>query len=93
MQILADTRLHHNAGSKSFVFGPVDYFIAVGSLRKKLCDAAKILTSDDSVHVPLQIVQYKTSAGEAFGKSFDTRHKIESATSVEYDPKWLFNEE
>ena len=76
------------------MFRLIYYFIAVGSLRTKLCDAVKTFTSDDSFHVPLQIVQYKESDGEVFGMTFDMRNKIEthSATSAEYDAKLLFIE-
>ena len=74
----------------------VHYFIAVEELREKLCHAvvAKYRNSGDSVHVPLQIVKYKESDGEVFGKSFDMRQKsdIHSNTAVSYDASMLFNE-
>jgi len=75
-------------------FGSAHYYIAVASLRKKLCDAVKIGTSDDFVHVPLRIVQYNESDGDVFGKSFDMIRKSEtqSKTATEYDEKLLFNE-
>ena len=69
-------------------------FITVAALRTKLCEAVENLFSDDSVHVPLQIVQYKESDGEVFGKSFDMRRKIKTylKNAVEYDANLLFNE-
>ena len=76
------------------MFRLIYYFFAVGSLRTKLCDAVKTFTSDDSFHVPLQIVQYKESDGEVFGRGFDMRQnvKTQSTTALEYDAKLLFSE-
>ena len=76
------------------MFGSIHYFIAVGSLRTKLCEAVKTSPSDGSFHVPLQIIQYDQSDGERFGRTFDMRENLEtsSTTSVEYDAKLLFNE-
>ena len=70
------------------------YFITVGSLRKGLHDAVKNSNSLDSVHVPLQIVQYKESDGEVFGRSFGMRQnvKTQSKTVLECDAKLLFTE-
>jgi len=77
-----------------FVLRSLHCFVTVGSLRMQLCDAVKSRTSHDSCYVPLQIVQYKESDGEVFGKSFDMKHRVEtqSPTSVEYDAQLLFNE-